>query len=174
MNSAMLMAKASSLLHHLAKSMNDPGEILERVNEELCESVTHGMFITIVSGFIDTEKKEILFSNAGHQPPLYHHGDGKFEEIQAMAPPLGVLPDMDFPVSNVSMQGGCMYIFTDGVTESLDENEQELQLDGLIELINTHENLAPKIRLEHIISEIRKPNISQRDDITLMVIDCDS
>lgn len=173
MNSAMLMAKASSLLHHLAKTMNDPGEILERVNEELCESVTHGMFITIVSGFIDKDKKEILFSNAGHQPPLYHHIDGKFEEIQAMAPPLGVLPDMDFPVSTISMQGGSLYIFTDGVTESLNENEQELQLDGLIKLIKTHENLAPKIRLEHIISEIRKPNISQRDDITLMAIDCD-
>jgi len=70
------------------------------------------------------------------------------------------------------MQGGCLYIFTDGVTESLDENEQELQLDGLIELINTHKDLTATIRLENIIAAIRIPNISQRDDITLMAIDC--
>lgn len=73
MNSAMLMAKACSLLHHLAKTMNDPGEMLERVNEELCESVTHGMFVTIVSGFIDSDKKEIIFfqcrSSATFVPP---------------------------------------------------------------------------------------------------------
>ena len=172
MNSAMLMAKGCSLLHHLAKTMDDPGEMLERVNEELCESVTHGMFITIVSGFIDSEKKEIVFSNAGHQPPLYHHSDGRFEEIQALAPPIGILPDMKFPVSRMAMQGGCLYIFTDGVTESLDENEHELQLDGLIKLINTHKDLTAAIRLENIIAAIRIPNISQRDDITLMAIDC--
>ena len=172
MNSAMLMAKACSLLHHLAKTMDDPGEMLERVNEELCESVTHGMFVTIVSGFIDTQNNKIFLSNAGHQPPLYHHADGKYEEIPALAPPIGILPDIDFPVSEIEMQGGCLYIFTDGVTESLDENEQELQLDGLIKLIDRHNSLAPTIRLEHIISEIRKPDVSQRDDITLMAIDC--
>jgi len=77
-----------------------------------------------------------------------------------------------FPVTRIAMQGGCLYIFTDGVTESLDENEQELQLDGLIELINTHKDLTATIRLENIIAAIRIPNISQRDDITLMAIDC--
>ncbi len=53
MNAAMLMAKASSLLHHLAKSISDPGELLSRVNDEICESISHGMFVTLVSGFLD-------------------------------------------------------------------------------------------------------------------------
>ncbi|SVC45732.1 uncharacterized protein METZ01_LOCUS298586, partial [marine metagenome] len=43
MNAAMLMAKASSLLHHLAKSISDPGELLSRVNDEIRESISHGM-----------------------------------------------------------------------------------------------------------------------------------
>ena len=47
MNAAMLMAKASSLLHHLAKSIDDPGELLSRVNNEICESISHGMFVTL-------------------------------------------------------------------------------------------------------------------------------
>ena len=172
MDSAMLMAKASSLLHHLAKSMEDPGELLSRVNEELCESVTHGMFITIVSGFVDTRGKTITFANAGHQPPLYHRSGGDFEEIPATAPPLGILPDMEFPVSNLSLDGGCLYIFTDGVTESLDGNEQELGLEGLINLINKYQKLDAVKRLDNIIAEIRNPDITQRDDITLMSIDC--
>nr|NIQ15051.1 SpoIIE family protein phosphatase [Candidatus Dadabacteria bacterium] len=49
------------------------------------------MFITIVSGFIDPENREIIFSNAGHQPPLYHHSNSQFEEIPAMSPPIGIL-----------------------------------------------------------------------------------
>jgi phosphoserine phosphatase RsbU/P len=172
MNSALLMAKASSLLHHLAKTIDDPGEILVRVNDELCETVTHGMFITIVSGFIDMDKGEILLSNAGHQPPLYHHPDGSFEEIPANAPPLGILPATDFPVTTLKMKGGSLYLFTDGVTESIDENNQQLDIDGLIELIKSYPRLAAAKRLENIIAEIRKPNVNQRDDITLMVIDC--
>lgn len=172
MNSALLMAKASSLLHHLAKTMDDPGEMLLRVNDELCETVTHGMFITIVSGFIDLEKGEIQLSNAGHQPPLYHHHDGSFEEIPANAPPLGILPAIDFPVTSIKMKGGSLYLFTDGVTESIDENNQQLDIGGLIKLIESYPRLAAAKRLENIIAEIRKPNVSQRDDITLMVIDC--
>jgi len=116
MNSALLMTKASSLLRHLARTIHDPGELLARVNDELCETVTHGMFITIVSGFIDPENGVITLSNAGHQPLLYHHRDGRFEEIPAQAPPLCVQSAMSFPVTTVSMQGGRLYMYTDGVT----------------------------------------------------------
>ena len=130
------------------------------------------MFVTIVSGFIDLEKGEILLSNAGHQPPLYHHPDGSFEQIPANAPPLGILPATDFPVTTIKMKGGCLYLFTDGVTESIDENNRQLDISGLIKLIESYPRLAAAKRLENIIAEIRKPNVSQRDDITLMVIDC--
>ena len=172
MNAAMLMAKASSLLHHLAKSVRDPGELLARVNNELCETVSHGMFITIVSGFIDMDNREIVLSNAGHQPPLYHYHDGSFEEIPAQAPPLGILPFLDFPATTIPMTGGSLYLFTDGVTESLGPDDKPLDVEGLIRIIESNPRLAASKRLESIIAEIRKPDINQRDDITLMVIDC--
>ena len=172
MNSALLMAKASSLLHHLAKSMDDPGELLARVNDELCETVSHGMFITIVSGFIDMNNNVIRLSNAGHQPPLYHRADGTFEEIPASALPIGILPATDFPVTIIPMQGGSLYLFTDGVTESLDANGRLLDIAGFISLIKSSAHVPAAKRLEKIVAEIRSPDVSQRDDITLMVIDC--
>lgn len=172
MNSALLMAKASSLLHHLAKTMHDPGELLARVNDELCETVTHGMFITIVSGFIDVDAGIIRLSNAGHQPPLYHHTDGTFEQIPESSLPLGILPFTEFQVTTIPMRGGSLYLFTDGVTESLDENNRPLDIDGLIKIIQSNPRLTAAKRLENIAAEIRKPDLKQRDDITLMVIDC--
>jgi sigma-B regulation protein RsbU (phosphoserine phosphatase) len=172
MNSALLMAKASSLLHHLAKSIDDPGEMLSRVNDELCETVSHGMFITIVSGFIDPEKGIIQLSNAGHQPPLYFRNDGTFEEIPASALPIGILPATDFPVTTIEMQGGSLYLFTDGVTESLDANGEQLNMAGLVRLIQANAGQSPVKQLENIAAEIRNPDINQRDDITMMVIDC--
>jgi sigma-B regulation protein RsbU (phosphoserine phosphatase) len=171
MNAAMLMAKASSLLHHLAKVISDPGELLKQVNNEVCETVTHGMFVTIVSGFINREEGTINFANAGHQPPLYHHNDGEFEEFEADSPPLGILPDLVFPIRSIPLDGGCLYIFTDGVTEAVDENEQQLSVEGLIDLIKTNSKIAARNRLVDIVTEIRKMNSHQLDDITMMIID---
>lgn len=172
MNAALLMAKVSSLLHHLAKEVGDPGELLRRVNDEICESDLHGMFITIVSGFVDLENWQVHLSNAGHQPPLVHRRDGTFEELPAMAPPLGIMSEIDYPVSNFSLREGSLYLFTDGVTESLDEEDHPLDVVGLIRLIETCSEVSATRRLHDIIAEIRKPQISQRDDITLMLIEC--
>lgn len=172
MNSALLMAKVSSLLHHLAKSIDDPGELLMRVNEEICETVSHGMFVTIVTGFIDPENSTISLANAGHQPPLYHHHDGDFEEIPAMAPPLGIMPGTEFPVRQLEKDGGCLYLFTDGVTEAHDKNNKPLDVSGLIKLIRDNSRVTAAERLEGIIAEIRKPNKTQHDDITMMMIEC--
>ena len=172
MNAAMLMAKASSLLHHLAKDIDDPGELLARVNDEICETVSHGMFVTIVSGFIDTNTCTIKYSNAGHQPPLFHHYSGEFEEIEAGAPPIGILPGTEFPVTTIKLDGGSVYIFTDGVTESRNDEQKLLDVGGLIKLIEENSKVTPTKRLENIVAKIQNPNIEQHDDITLMVIEC--
>ena len=172
MNAAMLMAKASSLLHHLAKSISDPGELLTRVNDEICETVSHGMFITIVSGFIDTSNCTIKFSNAGHQPPLFHQDTGHFEQIEESSPPLGIIPGATFPVSTVPLKGGALYLFTDGVTESVDENKRLLDVDGLIKLIEDTSEVKASKRLEDIVAKIQHPSTEQHDDITLMIIEC--
>ena len=172
MNAAMLMAKASSLLHHLAKSIDDPGELLSRVNNEICESISHGMFVTLVSGFLDTKNRTIKFSNAGHQPPLFHTNKGEFIEIEASAPPIGIIPAIEFPVETINLNGGVVYLFTDGITESHDENNKFLEVVGLIELIKINSKLPLSDRLDRIVSKVRNSSIDQHDDITLMIIEC--
>ncbi len=171
MNAALLMAKASSLLHHLAKDMDDAGEHLARVNDEICESVSHGMFITLVSGFINTENNTISLANAGHQPPLYHDKNDSFTELPAEAPPVGIIPGAEFPVTTLPLDGGSLYIFTDGVTESLDEENNQLDVEGLIGLIRSRSKVESRKRLEGIVAELRKPDVRQHDDITLLLID---
>ena len=170
MNAALLMAKTTSLLRHAAKGVSDAGQHLATVNDEICETVSHGMFITIVSGFIDVEAGVIEFANAGHQPPLYHNGD-KFEEIEATAPPLGIVPGAEFPVSTLPLEGGSLYLFTDGVTEAEGDVNGQLDVSGLIKLIESRQEMHGAQRLESIVEEIYVPDVSQHDDITIMLIE---
>lgn len=171
MNAAIVMAKASSLLHHLGKIMDDPGKLLAHVNEEICESVSHGMFITIVSGFVNLETGEVRLANAGHQPPLHHRIDGSFREYPAEAPPIGIIPGTEFPVTTIQLDGGSLYIFTDGVTECVNDDNNQLEVEGLIELVKLNNEFVARDRLENIISVLYKPEVSQHDDITMLLID---
>jgi phosphoserine phosphatase RsbU/P len=171
MNAALLMAKTTSLLRYAAKRISNAGEHLARVNDEICESVSHGMFITIVSGFIDLERRVIEFANAGHQPPLYHH-NGKFEELEATAPPIGIISGTEFPVSTLPLDEGSLYLFTDGITEAPMENNEQLEVSGLIKLIEKSYQVAGPERLAGIVEKIYKPDVSQHDDITIMLIEC--
>ena len=171
MNAAMLMAKTSSLLRCLAKSHSDPGLLLSQVNNEVCETATRGMFVTIVSGFIDPKSGAIVFANAGHQPPLYFSKDEEFREIPAKAPPLGVITDTEFPVTSLKLDGGSLYLFTDGVTEATAANNEPLDVGGLKALIRSSTKLSSYERLNNIVAEIHKPDGRQHDDITIMLIE---
>jgi len=172
MNAALLMAKVCSLLHLLARDTTDPGHLLARVNDEVCETVTHGMFVTLVSGFVDPKTQTVRYANAGHQPPLFRRKDGSFEEIEATAPPVGILSGTEFPVTTLSLEGGSLYIFTDGVTESTDGAGNEVGVDGLKRLIRWNSDKTGLDRLQSIVGEIRNPHVSQHDDITIVLIEC--
>lgn len=171
MNAALLMAKTSSLLHCLAKSVHDVGELLAAVNDEVCETASHGMFVTIVSGFIDASRQTVTLANAGHQPPLLRDRQGNYQEFEALAPPLGIVQDAEFPSVEFPLGDGSLYLFSDGVTESLTEANEQLDVDGLMRLINSSASLSVDLRLQNIVAEVRRPETAQRDDITLMLIE---
>ena len=172
MNAALLMAKVSSLLHHLARDVSDPGELLARVNDEVCETVSHGMFVTLVSGFLDPDAGTIRLANAGHQPPLFQRADGGFEELPATAPPLGVMGGLEFPVTDLKLDGGSLYVFTDGVTESVDEAGRELGSHGLMRLVRSCSTMPPGPRLERLVEAACRPGVPLHDDVTFLLIEC--
>jgi sigma-B regulation protein RsbU (phosphoserine phosphatase) len=131
------------------------------------------MFVTVVTGFIDLQRDEIVLANAGHLPALYRGDDGVFRELPADGPPLGVVPEAEFRCTRFPLAGGSLYIYTDGVTESPDDHGQVLGAAGLRGLIDSVARLAPRARLEEMVATLRGRGHRQRDDITLMLIERD-
>jgi len=171
MNAAMLMAKTSSLLRCLVRQIRQPGALMAKVNNEVYETATRGMFVTAVAGLYRPDTGEICLSNAGHQPPLHAMPDGDFREIPATAPPLGIAQDFEFPETRFALGGGSLYLFTDGVTEALAGNGQQLGVEGFIGMITALAGERPMSRLESIVSAIGSPGGQQHDDITLLLIE---
>ena len=171
MNAALLMAKTTSLLHCLAKSTEDPAELLTKVNEEICETASLGMFVTIVAGYIYPSTGLVELTNAGHQPPVFWRNDRPYEELLATAPPIGILPEQSFESTRIELGAGSLYIFTDGVTESIAPDGSELGVEGLCAIIDATSGFDSAKRLDAIVDKIHEQDRKIHDDLTLLLIE---
>ncbi|HMM74688.1 MAG TPA: SpoIIE family protein phosphatase [Gammaproteobacteria bacterium] len=171
MNAALLMAKTTSLLRCLAKRVDDPGELLSRVNDEICETASLGMFVTIVAGFLDPRTRRIALANGGHLPPLQRAKSGRYTELPPQMPPLGIVAGLAYPTDTLVLDGGCVYLFTDGLTESLDGEGRQLGLAGLRRLLDEVAETPADLRLLAVVTELEAAGRRFNDDITMLLIE---
>ena len=169
--SSLLMSKASSLYRCLSKTIFSPAELLNILNNEICETTSRGMFVTMLVGIYDENKKELLLSNAGHEPPLIHNAEGKFKNYEDAGPPLGIAPKFKFTEQLISFANSSMYIFTDGITEIRDQNGEMLGSDGFKDYIKKYQSEPNTERLNKIIQDLVKSGRIQKDDLTIVSID---
>jgi len=175
MNAALLMAKTSSLFRCLAKGTDNPGRLFDAINSELCETGTHGLFVTMAGGLYDPKTGKVIMANAGHEPPLLLDGMGdRFSSFEAEAPPLGIMHGIagpeGYPSHEIDLGGGHLYIFTDGLTEATTFGGGMLGIDGARALIRQHAEESADLQLHSITGAVRLPGQSLRDDLTMVVI----
>ena len=151
--------------------MFSAADLLDLLNKEICETAVRGMFVTMLIGIYDSNKKELLLSNAGHEPPLIYTKDGKFSDYTEAGPPLGIMPKIKYKETTLPFSESSMYIFTDGVTEIKDPNGKMLGADGFQNYIKKYQSTPNNERLKIIIEDIVKSGKIQKDDLTIVVID---
>ncbi len=169
--SSLLMSKASSLYRCLSKTIFSAAELLKILNDEICETASRGMFVTMVIGIYDSNKKELLLANAGHEPPLIFSKGEIFLNVEEAGPPLGIAPKFKFTEKLISFTDSSMYIFTDGITEMKDPSGDMLGQEGFQDYIKKYQNVPNSQRLNKIIEELIKSGRIQKDDLTIVTID---
>jgi sigma-B regulation protein RsbU (phosphoserine phosphatase) len=175
MNAALLMAKTASLFRCLGKTIHQPGRLMSLINNEICETASRGMFVTMVGGIFDPRSGIVRIANAGHEPPLFFDHDGQCRSYEAEAPPLGIttaLPDGDrYPESEFNIGQGSFYIFTDGVTEGYLADGSELEVAGLTKILLEGFNKTAAERLADVVLAINSGDGPIRDDTTLLCLE---
>ena len=169
--SSLLMSKASSLYRCLSKTIFSAAELMNLLNTEICETAARGMFVTMLIGIYDSNKKELLLSNAGHEPPLIYSKDGNFSNYSEAGPPLGIMSKIKYKETRISFSQSSMYIFTDGITEMKDPNGKMLESEGFQNYIKKYQSTPNNERLKAIVDDIVKSGKIQKDDLTIVVID---
>ncbi len=169
--SSLLMSKASSLYRCLSKTNFSAADLLIQLNNEICETISRGMFVTMLVGIYDSNKKELLLSSAGHEPPIIFSKDGSFTNYKEAGPPLGIMPNTKYTEHTISFVDSSMYIFTDGITEIKNPNGEMLGSEGFQNYIKQYQSTPNNERLKIIIDDILNKGHIQKDDLTIVVID---
>ena len=169
--SSLLMSKASSLYRCLSKTDFSASNLLIQLNNEICETISRGMFVTMLVGIYDSNKKELLLSNAGHEPPLIFSKEGSFSSFTEAGPPLGIMPNTKYTEHKISFSESSMYVFTDGITEIKNPKGEMLGSEGFQNYIKKHQSKPNSERLNIIVSEILNEGHVQKDDLTIVAVD---
>ncbi|MGI9322098.1 MAG: PP2C family protein-serine/threonine phosphatase, partial [Pseudomonadales bacterium] len=130
---ALFMMLTRSLLKGLLREVSEPSQVIGPLNEMLVEDNTSAMFVTLFYAVYDPKTGKLDFANAGHNPPLLVHKNGKTELLPMTGGiALGVSSGWEIKEKSLELKPGESVVFyTDGVTEAVDDKDNEFGTDRL-------------------------------------------
>ena len=172
---AMFMMQAKTIIKDLAESGLELPEVFATANKKLCENNDAGMFVTAWMGILDLKTGLLKFVNAGHNPPLVRQADGEFVYLKARSGM--VLAGMDgikYRQNELQLTpGDQIFLYTDGVTEATDKNNQLYGEERLLETVNRNIVMDTRKLCEAVKSDVDQfvGDAPQFDDITMLSVE---
>lgn len=172
---ALFMVIAKTLIKNQVLKGEEPAAVFEAVNNQLCENNKEGMFVTAWMGMLEISSGKLTYVNAGHNPPVVKGEDGIFRYLKCS--PGFVLAGLEgIPYNQESIQlhkGDSIYLYTDGVTDTINMQEEMYGEDKLENVLNLHKAETPEEILKAIKKELEMfaGEAEQFDDVTMLCME---
>jgi serine phosphatase RsbU (regulator of sigma subunit)/uncharacterized glyoxalase superfamily protein PhnB len=169
---ALLMANLqANLRSQCVNAVEHPERVLNLVNRLLFESTVAGAYATLLFAEFDCCTGRVRFANCGHVPALVMRRDGSVERLDSTCTVLGMFEDWQCVMAESQIDGGDMLaLYTDGVTESFNEAQEEFGEDRLIEALRRHRGINAQEMAPAVVDEVAQfSGKEQFDDITLII-----
>lgn len=169
---ALFMAIAKGALQSEARDVLSAGDVLGRVNEVLASDfAASDMFATLVFARFLPDGRRIVWSNAGHNPPLLLHENGGIEHLRPCGPALGIVAGARWrDVDQRFAPGDVLLFYTDGLIEARNGAKRQFGIERLIEAARRPAQTAAEIRKN--VSTSLSDHVGSEpfaDDVTLVV-----
>ncbi len=172
---ALFMVITKTLIKNYAQTGAEPAEVFTTVNRILCDSNDAGLFVTAWMGVLEISSGTITYVNAGHNPPLLKKADGEFEYLKERTGfVLAGMENTKYRQNTfVVTRGDRLFLYTDGVTETTDTQQQLYGEDRLRGFLNIHSSYDTEEMLKKLRIELREfaGSSPQFDDITMLLLD---
>ena len=169
---ALFMMRAKTLIKSCGVAGMSADEILTYVNEELCKNNEAGMFVTCWLAILDVKTGRMTFSNAGHNPPLLCRSRGEYEYLRGKHGfILAGMEGMQYKSETIDLYAGDrLFLYTDGVTEATDPDNQLYGEDRLKNMLDSLGNCSAEETCNAVFDDITGfvGEAPQFDDITML------
>ena len=170
---SLIMMISKILIKNVSKIDMDVSEAFKRVNSMLCDGNTTGIFITSWFGILNLKTGKIEYVNAGHNPPLvYSKKTGEFNYVKTTPNlVLAAIENTNYDKQEMTLEpGDRLFLYTDGVVESNNANNELYGEDRLKEFLNKNVNLDVKDTINSLKEDLDNFSINteQFDDITIL------
>ena len=167
---SLFMAQSARLFRTLAAEGMMPADIATRMNNELVDGNDSNMFVTMFLGMLHLDTGRLDFCNCGHNAPVY---DGQFLEMKHVNQMIGILEDCPFYGETIDdIRGHQLLIYTDGLNEAENQQQELLGDDRLLQVMSTAGSLDSRqviARLKSAVEQHRN-GAEPNDDLTLMCL----
>lgn len=174
---AFYMTLIKGMLQTLMMETNDPAEVLCRVNRHFKRNARPGIFVSVVYGILDIQKRTFTFARAGHNPTLLKRSNSQIaESLRPNGMAIGMTSGLQFDAlieaQTISLRAGdTIVLYTDGFSEAANEQKAIFGDQQLAELVAQHAQKPPEKLIQFLQEQVQSfvGRAGQRDDMTMLV-----
>src|SRR6266852_5896099 len=172
MPAALLMSNLQAVVKALATEKTSPKELVEKVNRVMWRNTNEDKFITLFYALVNVEYKTVQFTNAGHNAPILTRQDGTQVRLEEGGLIVGAFQESAYGQGEIELRpGDRLVMFTDGVSEAVDENGQEFGEKRLVEASLRARQLSAKALHNSILDLVTEFCDGEfDDDATVLVV----
>ncbi|MCD8241088.1 MAG: PP2C family protein-serine/threonine phosphatase [Lachnospiraceae bacterium] len=169
---ALFMVIAKTLIKNEAQMGHSPKEVMESVNNQLCENNEAEMFVTVWLGILQLSTGKLTAVNAGHEYPMIKRAGGSFELLDdCHGFVMGVMEDMPHEEYELQLHAGdSIFVYTDGVPDATAADGEQFGRERTLEVLNRKPDAEPEELLKHVKEDLDSfvGEAEQFDDITML------
>jgi sigma-B regulation protein RsbU (phosphoserine phosphatase) len=172
MPAALLMALLQASLRTLVTAGLRGDQLIGKLNDHLFANIPSNRLVTLFYAEVDPPAGTLRYVNAGHNPPLLMRADGRSERLVATSVALGVLSDAEFtPVDTFLAPGESLFLYTDGVTEAFNPQDEEYG-EARLEAFLAARRTVTEGLVDAVVQDVLAFSgpVRPHDDMTLMLI----
>jgi serine phosphatase RsbU (regulator of sigma subunit) len=177
MAAALLMANLqANLRSQCATAVEQPEQLLRSVNRLFFDNTAENAYATLFYSEFDDRTCRLRYANCGHPPALVLQSDGTVQRLSSTATVLGLFAEWPCQTAELELAPGDLFaIYTDGITEAINQHDEEFGEERLLDVMTRSRDLSPSNIVTTVFDEVRRfSGDRQRDDVTLIVARCRS
>ena len=169
---ALIMSSVQAALRVAAPIEEDLARLVQRLNALIYRSARGRKYATFFFGRYTPSTGTLRYVNAGHNPPFISTVDG-LRELGSTGKPIGILPDSTYSEASVDMPpGATLFLYTDGLNEAADPDEEEFGNQRLRELFASERSNPARDIPTRVVNSVTRFERGARatDDKTIVVM----